>query len=102
MYAQVPTTNDPATAPMVAKGAAALDEAGKRFGGRWKLIFFTQGFCVVVGGVLSIISGLASFQSPWDFVNNAYLCLFGLLMVAMDFPVQYFVVRCGIDFGFGV
>jgi hypothetical protein len=42
--------------------------------------------------VLSIISGFVNFESPWDFVNNAYLTLFGLLMICMDFPIQYPVV----------
>jgi hypothetical protein len=97
MYAQVTTDpNNPeigGTKAMVqeqlTKGTAILENTGvKYFGGMWKMLFFTCAACVVAAGAMSIIHLAWAFASPWDFTNNIYLTLFGLLMLMLDFPLE--------------
>jgi hypothetical protein len=64
------------------------DMAGKKFGGLWKLGFFTCGACTLASGIISIIGAVASLASPFDFINYCYLTLFGAIMCALDIPLQ--------------
>lgn len=75
------------------KAKAAIENAGKKFGGLWKLLFFVAACCVIVAGALSIFSGVINMISPFDFINYAYLTLFGFLMLVIDFPIEHPVIR---------
>lgn len=44
---------------------------------------------VIASAVISVLSMMAEFGSPWDFVNNIYMALFGLMMLVIDFPVNH-------------
>ena len=74
-------------------------EVAKKFGGRWKLLFFTCAACVFSAGILSIVVGLSEFSPPFDFVNYVYLTAFGLLMLVLDLPVDNLTIR---DFKTGI
>lgn len=65
----------------------------RKFGGRWKLLFFTNAVSVTVAGVLSIIIGISSMAPPFDFINYCYLTLFGLLMLLIDLPIDNITIR---------
>jgi len=80
-------------AEMQAKGKEALEKAGKKFGGMWKMLFFVAAVCVIVAGVMSILSGIINLISPFDFINYAYLTAFGLMMLVIDFPIEHLVIR---------
>lgn len=90
-YSQVPQGSQ--QQQLLNKGQDALDKAGKKFGGLWKLLFFVCACCVVVAGALSIFSGIINMISPFDFINYAYLTIFGLMMVVIDFPIEHPVIR---------
>merc|ERR1719281_1387067 len=88
-YSQVP----PQGQALIGKGSKALENAGKKFGGLWKLLFFVCACCVITAGILSIFSGVINMISPFDFINYAYLTLFGFMMLVIDFPIEHPVIR---------
>lgn len=70
-----------------------IGNSAKRFGGLWKLAFFTCGGCVTAAGIISIITGLMNFYPMFDFVNFVYLTLFGLIMLIIDMPVENIYIK---------
>lgn len=72
---------------------ATVNETARKFGGKWKLLFFTCAGAVTAAGVLSIIVGVTSMAAPFDFINYCYLTLFGLLMVVIDLPIDNITIR---------
>lgn len=75
------------------QGNVNVNEAARKFGGKWKLLFFTCGACVTGAGFLSIVVGIGSMAAPFDFINYIYLTLFGLLMLVIDLPVDNLTIR---------
>jgi len=69
------------------------NEVARRFGGRWKLLFFSCAAAVTAAGVLSIVVGIGSMAAPFDFINYCYLTIFGLLMLVIDLPVDNLTMR---------
>jgi hypothetical protein len=90
-YSQVPQGSQQQV--LLQKGNQALENAGKKFGGLWKLLFFVCACCVITAGTLSIFSGVINMISPFDFINYIYLTLFGLLMLVIDFPIEHPVIK---------
>ena len=75
-------------APAAVKAQQLVQNAGKRFGGVWKLAFFLNSCCVLTCGILSIVGGAFALAPPFDFINYCFLTLFGLLMLIIDFPLE--------------
>lgn len=76
-----------------ALGSQLHQDAAKKFGGVWKLIFFSCAACVTTAGVLSIVVGIGSMAAPFDFINYVYLTMFGVLMLIIDLPVDNLTIR---------
>lgn len=57
---------------------------------KWKWAFFAGALCTVTAGVIAIIGLLAKgFNfAPGAFVSDTYLLIFGLVMVALDWPFK--------------
>lgn len=76
------------------KGAALAQETAKKFGGLWKLLFFSCATCTLAAGVISILVSLTGvLVAPFDLINYVFLTLFGLIMIIVDFPVDNPAIR---------
>lgn len=49
--------------------------------------FFAAAACSFAGGVIGSLDLLLSFGSPFDLINEAYLVIFGAIMLVIDWPV---------------
>lgn len=65
----------------------------RKFGGKWKLLFFSCAACVTVAGILSIVVGIGGMAPPFDFINYCYLTLFGVMMILIDLPIDNLTIR---------
>jgi len=81
-----PITQNPQAQAALAKGQAALENAGKKFGGIFRMFFFLSAICVTAGGVIAVVSAIFVFENPLDFVLQTYVIIFGLLMMIIDAP----------------
>lgn len=70
-----------------------IEMQAKKYGGIWKVAFFTCACCVTAAGTLSIFVGIMEFLPPFDFVNFVYLTLFGLIMMVIDSPIENGLIR---------
>lgn len=59
------------------------------FGGLWKGLFFLAAIVVFVAGILGIIGGMQLFLSPFTMCNQIFLCIFGAVMLIIDFPAEF-------------
>jgi len=66
-----------------------FETASKRFGGKWKFLFFLAALCVNAAAVVGTIETLAKGLSPFDVINQVYLFVFGILMLVVDFPWEH-------------
>ena len=41
------------------------------------------------GGILGIIGGIQAFLSPFSMCNQIFLTIFGLIMMVIDFPMEF-------------
>lgn len=64
-----------------------LGQGNQKFKLTWKLAFFVAACLTTAAAVLSILSYVGSFTiDPFNFVNQAFLLAFGLVMMALDIP----------------
>eukprot|EP00397_Hematodinium_sp_SG-2012_P025575 GEMP01026732.1.p1 GENE.GEMP01026732.1~~GEMP01026732.1.p1 ORF type:complete len:267 (+),score=63.86 GEMP01026732.1:39-803(+) len=77
--------------PMLANGSlpASFEQAGRKFGGIWKLFFFTAAVCVTASAIVGFFASLAKGFSIFDVINQVYLFIFGVLMLVVDLPVDF-------------
>lgn len=57
----------------------------------WKYWFFSAGFCVFAGGVTASVALFLAGKfalKPFDFLNELYMVVFGLVMLILDSPVH--------------
>jgi len=59
---------------------------GKKFAWSWKLGFFVGACCTLAAGIIGAVNRALTPFATIDFVNEIYLLLFGLLMLAIDAP----------------
>lgn len=59
------------------------------FGGLWKGLFFLAACVVTTSGVVGIVGGIGELLSPFEMVNQAFLLIFGLVMLIIDFPAEF-------------
>mmetsp|Transcript_8170 Transcript_8170/g.20180 ORF Transcript_8170/g.20180 Transcript_8170/m.20180 type:complete len:270 (-) Transcript_8170:171-980(-) len=63
----------------------------------WQLIYFAAACVVCAAGVLAVLdlifNAFSVLESPFVFLNCIYLCLFGGLMLLLDFPFVQSVPR---------
>ncbi|CAD7934912.1 unnamed protein product [Amoebophrya sp. A25] len=76
-----------------AAATALIGKAQERFGGIFKLLFFTCACGVIASGIISIITAATSFAPPFDFINYVFLTIFGLLMFFIDLPYETPLLR---------
>lgn len=71
-------------------GGASAGPAPKKFSSNWKTVFCACAFLTVFGAALGLWSTILSFPfgSPFDVIIFTYLILIGLIMAALDVPVQ--------------
>eukprot|EP00397_Hematodinium_sp_SG-2012_P040916 GEMP01044939.1.p1 GENE.GEMP01044939.1~~GEMP01044939.1.p1 ORF type:complete len:259 (+),score=35.95 GEMP01044939.1:107-883(+) len=79
------------TVPMLQNTSlpATFANAGRRFGGIWKLFFFIAAACVIGASVVGFFAAVAEEVSIFDIINQIYLGIFGLLMLVIDFPLEH-------------
>jgi len=54
----------------------------------WKIPFFVAALCVIAAAILAILDLSMSMEfAPFDFINQVYLVIFGLLMLTLDLPI---------------
>lgn len=66
--------------------------AVKKFGGFWKLLFFLGAAATLGAGVSGVLGAVMTMLSPFSFCNQIYLCIFGLIMLVIDFPLEWPIV----------
>jgi hypothetical protein len=72
---------------------AQFNATTRRFGGKWKLLFFTCAACTTAAGIMSLIVGVMTFAAPFDYINFVFLTLFGLVMLVVDVPLDNMYIR---------